>query len=235
MSTGKHRGRGPGQEERSAEQVADYLRRHPDFLMQHPALVAALRFASTTDGKVVSLAEKQAEVLRERNLEIRQRMGEALETARRNELLFENTRRLSLDLMEAESMEDIIAILHNSLRHDFSSDTSSLILFGDPTEETCARVAELEQAQALIPGILRAPQPVCGLLREEELEFLFPANREVGSATAAVLLQGDKALGVLAIGSYDPEYFRSEMGTVFLGYIRDVLCRVLPRFFPANS
>lgn len=217
----------------TAGQVADYLRRHPDFLTQHPDLVAAARFPKRGDGKVVSLAEKQAEVLRERNLAIRQRMGETLEAARRNELLFEHTRRLSLDLVEAESMDDIVAILHNSLRHDFGSDTSSLILFGDPAEESSARVAELEQARKAIPGILKAPQPVCGLLREEELEFLFPANREVGSATAAVLLQGNRLLGVLAIGSYDAEHFRSEMGTIFLSYIRDVLCRVLPRFFPA--
>ena len=216
----------------SPEQIADYLRRHPDFFMQYPELTGALHLASTTDGKVISLAEKQVEVLRERNLQMRQRMGEALETARRNELLFDKTRLLSLDLMEAQSMEDIIAILHDSLRHDFGSDTSSLILFGDPTQDSCARIAEWEQARRIIPGILKSIQPVCGLLREEELEFLFPANREIGSAAAA-LLRGDTTLGVLAIGSCDPEYFRNGMGTVFLGYVTDVLCRVIPRFLPA--
>ena len=42
-------------------------------------------------------------------------------------------------------------------------------------------------------------------------------------------------LGVLAIGSHDPEYYKSSMGTVFLTYVSEVLNRVLPRYYPGNS
>ena len=37
-------------------------------------------------------------------------------------------------------------------------------------------------------------------------------------------------LGVLAIGSPDPQHYKSSLGTLFLGYIAEVLTRVLPRF-----
>jgi len=36
-------------------------------------------------------------------------------------------------------------------------------------------------------------------------------------------------LGVLAIASTDANYFRSSMGTLFLGYIAEVLNRLLPK------
>jgi uncharacterized protein YigA (DUF484 family) len=36
--------------------------------------------------------------------------------------------------------------------------------------------------------------------------------------------------GVLAIGSRDPQHYKSSVGTLFLSYIADVLSRLLPRF-----
>ena len=35
--------------------------------------------------------------------------------------------------------------------------------------------------------------------------------------------------GVLAIGSRDPQHYKSSVGTLFLGYIAEVLGRVVPR------
>ena len=36
--------------------------------------------------------------------------------------------------------------------------------------------------------------------------------------------------GVLAIGSPDPQHYRSSLGTLFLSHVAEVLARVLPRF-----
>ncbi len=220
----------PEEVQLAPEQVADYLRRHPDFFLEHIELLAALRIKSPQDGKVVSLVDKQAQVLRERNLEMRQRMGEALETARANEQLFDKTRRLVLDLIETQTLDDVIVVLRDSMRHDFNADTSSLILFGEMDYDSRARTVPLHEAQENIPGILKTNQPTCGILRDEELEFLFPANREVGSAVAAPLVHVGP-IGVLAIGSYDPEYYRSGMGTIFISYVVEALCRIVPRYF----
>lgn len=213
-----------------AGQVADYLRRHPDFFLEHTELLASLRIKSPRDDKVVPLIDKQAEVLRERNQEMRQRMSEALAAARSNEQLFDKTRRLVLDLIETQTLDDVIVVLRDSLRHDFNADTNSLILFGEVDYDSRARMVPVREAQQNIPGILKTNQPTCGILRDEELEFLFPANHEVGSAVAAPLVHGGP-IGVLAIGSYDPEYYRSGMGTIFISYVVEALCRIVPRYF----
>ncbi|MNT93373.1 hypothetical protein D3C72_2348330 [compost metagenome] len=69
------------------------------------------------------------------------------------------------------------------------------------------------------------------MLREHELNFLFgeSAARQVGSS-AVVALSYQGLHGVLAIGSVDPQHYKSSLGTLFLGYIAEVLARVLPRF-----
>jgi uncharacterized protein len=54
-------------------------------------------------------------------------------------------------------------------------------------------------------------------------------GEQIGS-TAVVALIHQGLHGVLAIGSRDPQYYKSSVGTLFLSYIAEVLARVLPRF-----
>ena len=37
-------------------------------------------------------------------------------------------------------------------------------------------------------------------------------------------------MGVLAVGSFDPNHYRANMGTMFLTYVGDILNVVLPRY-----
>ncbi len=73
----------------------------------------------------------------------------------------------------------------------------------------------LGEARAQIDGLLKSSKAVCGVLRPEEVQFLFPDHaRQVGSAAVVPLTYG-YPLGVLAIASTDAHYFRSSMGTLF--------------------
>ena len=70
---------------------------------------------------------------------------------------------------------------------------------------------------------------ICGALRAHELAFLFGEEHSASVGSAAVVML-DQQLGALAIGSPDPQHYKSSLGTLFLGYIAEVLARVLPRF-----
>ena len=53
---------------------------------------------------------------------------------------------------------------------------------------------------------------VCGVLREEEMTFLFgEKGLQVGSV-AAVPLRYNNLYGILAIGNADPNFYKSSMG-----------------------
>ncbi len=45
-------------------------------------------------------------------------------------------------------------------------------------------------------------------------------------------LGSGEVVGVLAVGSYDPNHYRATTGTMFLTYVSDILNVVLPRFIP---
>jgi uncharacterized protein YigA (DUF484 family) len=212
-----------------AEAVAAWLQQHPDFFAEHDDLLSAMRIPHQR-GDTVSLVERQLKLLRERNIEMRHRLSQLMDVARDNDRLFEKTRRLILDLMDAASLEEIVIAVEDSLRQEFQVPFVSLILFSD-NPMTVGRWVSGADAQKAIGGLISGGKTVCGALREHELEFLFGADqsKEVGS-TAIVALNHQGLHGVLAIGSRDPQHYKSSVGTLFLTYIADVLSRLLPRF-----
>ena len=85
-----------------------------------------------------------------------------------------------------------------------------------------------ESAKTEIGALLKGNKAVCGALRKEELNYLFPDAGEVGSAALMPLGTGPK-LGLIAVGSSDAGRYNSNMGTLFLAHIADVIVRLLPR------
>lgn len=210
-----------------AEAVAAYLRAHPEFFVDHDELLTELRLPHQP-GAAVSLVERQVKLLRERNIEMRHRLSQLMDVARDNDRLFDKTRRLVLDLLDAGSLEEVVSAVEDSLRHEFQVPYVSLILFSDAALPVgrCVSPAEVQQR---IGSLLAGGKTLCGALRPHELAFLFGEEDSASVGSAAVVIL-DQQLGALAIGSPDPQHYKSSLGTLFLSYIAEVLTRVLPRF-----
>lgn len=211
-----------------AEAVAAYLRAHPTFFAEHDELLLELQIPHQR-GDSVSLVERQLKLLRDRNIEMRHRLSHLMDVARDNDRLFEKTRRLILDLLDADSLETVVMAVEDRLRQDFQVPFVSLILFGENAAPV-GRWVPASEAQQAIGGLLCGGKTVSGNLRDHELDFLFgeAQRKEVGSSAVAAL-ENQGLHGVLAIGSHDPHHYKSTVGTLFLGYIAEVLGRVVPR------
>ncbi|MBB2494048.1 DUF484 family protein [Aquipseudomonas ullengensis] len=212
-----------------SESVAAYLRQHPEFFVDHDELIPELRIPHLP-GEAVSLVERQVKLLRERNIDMRHRLSLLMDVARDNDRLFDKTRRLILDLLDASSLEEVVGAVEDSLRHEFQVPFVSLILFSEAPLGVGRAVTSAEAHQA-IGNLLSGGKSTCGVLRPNELLFLFgeAEHEQVGSA-AVVSLTHQGLHGVLAIGSPDPQHYKSSLGTLFLSYVAEVLARVLPRF-----
>lgn len=211
-------------------QILTYLKENPGFFEDHPELLETIRLPHES-GDAVSLVERQVSVLRERNLEMRARLSNMLESARANDKLFEKTKRLVLRLLEAQDLQHVVETLYDSLGTDYQIQNYSLLLLGEKHELPAseAKVVGLDQAQNQIGTLLRTNRAICGVLRQEELVFLFGENAFQVGSVAAVPLSHGTTFGILAIGNSDPQYYRSSMGTLFLTYISEVLNRILPK------
>ncbi|MDD0976668.1 DUF484 family protein [Pseudomonas fontis] len=212
-----------------AEAVAAYLRAHPRFFSEHDELLLEMHIPHQR-GDSVSLVERQLKLLRERNIEMRHRLSHLMDVARDNDRLFEKTRRLILDLLDADSLEAVVMAVEDSLRQEFQVPFVSLILFSENATPV-GRWVNTAEAQQTIGALLGGGKTVSGSLREHELAFLFGEEQRKEVASSAVAPLDYLGLhGVLAIGSRDPQHYKSSVGTLFLSYIAEVLGRVIPRF-----
>ena len=211
------------------EQVAAYLQANPEFFVERDELLGEMRIPHQP-GDAVSLVERQVRLLRARNIEMRHRLSQLMDVARDNDRLFDKTRRLVLDLLDAASLEEVVSAVEDSLRNEFQVPFVSLILFSEAPMPVGRWVSSAEAHQA-IGGLLAGGKTLCGVLRSHELAFLFGESERDSVGSAAVVALSFQGLhGVLAIGSPDPQHYKSSLGTLFLSYIAEVLARVLPRF-----
>ncbi len=208
-----------------AQIVAKYLSDNPEFFNGREDLLTEIRVPHS-HGHSVSLVEKQLDILRERNSELRNRLGELIDNARSNDRLFSHTRRLVLALLDCQNLSQAVDTIYASFANDFNIQFTQIILFGE-TGISKARNVDLDRAQFELGKYLKARQTVGGGLAKDEINFLFGGNApKVGSAALAVLSYGD-LFGVIAIGNEDPHYYQSSMGTMFLSYIAEVFSRIL--------
>ena len=213
----------------SEDDVARYLRNHPGFFLKHEDLLADITL-SHDSGKAVSLLERQVSILRDRNVEMRNRLNGLLENAQHNDILFEKTKALILSILEARRADELADIFCRTLTENFDVDAASLIVFGNPgVSNTRLRVTSSEEAGKYIGSILKNNKAICGVLRDTENQFLFADQAATVGSAAVVPLHNNRPLGIIAIGSKDPQHFQSSMGTLFLGYIAEVINRSLPR------
>jgi len=214
----------------TAAQVAEYLEQHPDFFLKHEQLLGDI-FLPHASGSAVSLFERQVKILRERTIDSRKRLAEMLEQGQRNDILFNKTRNLILNVLESTSLTDLSWRIKTFCEKEFQVDIACFSVFSSPDKEmTGSRIVTLHDVETSMPSLLKSSEPISGSFREEELRFLFG---ETGNLTSAIVLPiriNERTAAMLALGSEDPHYFKAGMDTLFLRFIGDVIIRLLPRF-----
>lgn len=212
------------------QEVADYLDKHPDFFIGKDDLLLKLTLPHQR-GEAISLVERQIALFRESNLDYRRRLNYLSDTAKDNEQLFGRMRKLVLMLLESRDLEQLLEAISDSLNHEFKIERHSLILFGEKPLSLPVRIEHVDVATEILGNILEKGKPVCGQFDDDELNFLFPGQEdEIGSVAIIPLnysLNDPQQLGVLALASKNPEHFQEGVGSLFTGYIGDVVSRML--------
>ncbi|NRA42067.1 MAG: DUF484 family protein [Pseudomonadales bacterium] len=219
------------QQQITAEQVSDYLLENPSFFLNRPHLLADIALPHDS-GNAVSLLERQVSILRERNIETRKRLSEMLEQGQRNDGLFEQTQRLTLQLLETNNINRLMAQLHSFCIDQFQVDAVCLTLVAnDLTHKVnqCQVLAENEIKQVL-PGLLQQTKGMSGSFRQEELALLFAGNTDIASAIVMPIVSQKQAIGFLSLGSDDAAYFSHAMDSLFLSFIVNILAVQIPKY-----
>jgi uncharacterized protein YigA (DUF484 family) len=214
----------------SAEDIAAYLKRNPEFFNDHPELLEDISVPHSIGG-AVSLVEKQVAVLREQNEQTRQRMHELIEIARDNEELAKRMHNLALGLMDAIDPKEIFTLLYKDLAKNFRADGVTVKLFAGPAFiDTYAGpefVSRESKEQKAFNKIIEKRKPISGQLKSKQRKFLFGDEGDKISSAVIVPLHGADWGGVLVIGANDPDRFHKSIGVELLANLGEILSFII--------
>lgn len=220
--------------------VASFLAGNRDFFNRRPELLPDLAMP-TQSGTVVSLADRQAAILRDRNKQMHQRFSELIAVAEENDRTFAGMRALVLALMDAKDRDELSRVLAQHFVAGFGADDVVCYVASEGLQQTDApakdaaklRLVDQEKIDGPLRRAFEATTPVCDAYRPSDYAAIFPAAELDGPGSIAIVpLRGEPSLrGVLAVGAKDPKRFAPEMGSVFLSFAGEALARTLLRIF----
>ena len=213
----------------SPEAVLDFLKSHPEFFEEQAEFFHQVEIAHPYSGRTISLAERQMITLREKNRLLEHRLGELLGVGESNDALGARMHQLTVALVGAGRLDQIVGTVLKSWAEDFSVPQARLRLWGEGAanlgHDACTPVSA-----ELIKEVASMHHPVTGSVRTGEVVAWFGGDSEALASMALVPLRFEgQTLGLLAMASDDAERFVAGMGTAYIERLGDVIAAALAR------
>ena len=145
----------------SDDDIAEYLRRHPDFFDRHAGLLMDLKVAHEPGGAAISLVERQVTVLRQRSKELELQLKDLVAVARLNDALVGKIHELSMQLMTAKGFAARVEMLETCLREEFRAERAVVVLFSIPDDGTPAGKGFLKIVERSDAALKPFSRPSC--------------------------------------------------------------------------
>jgi len=211
----------------SAEDIALFLKEHPEFFQDHADIFSNLRVPHPDQARAISLGERQIMTLRARTKELEWKLAGMVNNASGNEKIGKSVHAWCCRMLAEPDAAQVPAHIVRSLGDLFDLPTLALRLWNLPA------MADSEFAQDVTDSIRKyargLTQPYCGPLADQEAAGwlgLEPASLAIVALRPAA---ADEPFGLLVLGSTDADRFTQDMGTAFLASIGDLASASLSR------
>ena len=212
---------GPDDEAR----LIQYLQENPEVLMKYPDIFSSLAIPHGTGG-ATSLVERQLKMLRDENQTLKAKIDELVGIARENEELNQRFHRLALELLNADQLHDVLAMVQDQVQTFFYTDFVCFRFL--PEVGADGKILDglyLDAHSGIVNSVMpwiEARKPVCGRQDEKINRELFGADMRIGSS-ALIPLYHTRNLGLLCLGSVSADRFGLSMGTIFLQQLGELV------------
>lgn len=208
-----------------ASDVERFLKANPQFFDEHPQLLEAIYVPHPHGGRAIPLAERQLLGLREKLRLVEAKLGELVRFGEDNDAIGEKVHRLSLALLGAKDFASTAHALYFHLREDFAVPHVALRIWGRSLLDGTLEGSPVDAALRDQAETMGAPR--CGPAAGNPFLPLFREAQEHIRSVALVPLGQTRVVGLLALGSEDPQRFFEDMGTLYLRRIGELTAGAL--------
>lgn len=215
--------------EEVVEQVRTYLLAHPQFLWDQEDLLQTLTLPHVGRGSATSLLERQAQVLREENSRLQQRIHALLGAAQQNAAFGRHLSDLATELLQTPDCQTTIETVITRLREGFQVEALALITHAPIPELPEFMILEEPDFRAVLDN-LPLLNAATGLSLSPELRHtLFAATGASLSSFALIPIAGKHLQGGIVLGSQDPQRYALDAGADLLNQIARLVTAALDR------
>lgn len=218
----------------SSEEVAQYLLKHPQFFEEYAAMLTDILVPHPHGGRAIPISERQIVALRDKNHILQDKLAELVKCGEENGAINEKIHRLAVALLTFTRLSDLLHGLNVNLRESFSIPHAALRLWNINGEDPA--LPELAQTSTDIHVVAESLlHPYCGLHVLDEIRSWFGDDAARLRSFAMVPLRTEQIIGLLVMGSEDPQRFYPEMGTIYLTQLGELVSAALERYRQAGE
>lgn len=202
------------------EDIALFLRQHPDFFIQNADIFAEFKLPHPHSGKAISLGERQILTLRERLKQTENTLAGLIHNAKSNDAISLRLYQWVEHLVALPDSDTLADAIRATLIEDFGLQDATVRWWGaTPPEDATLLDSLANQAAPAVGSSL--DHPAVALLAQP------PASVAIIVLRHDVI--GDQPAGVLVLGADSADRFTPDMGTHFLATIGALASATLGR------
>ncbi|MFC7048239.1 DUF484 family protein [Emcibacter nanhaiensis] len=223
----------------TVEQIRDWLKRHPDFLVDNPDLLTLLTppFRPSSGDRVVDFQQVMLEKLQQEIGELKNFHSSLIDASRNNMSTQQQVHEAALALMQAGGLDQLSHILVSDWPQMLSVDVIA-VCFEEGHKQSLPPLPEVRPLKKGQVDDLLGREDACLLRGDVEvLEEIFGPATELIKAEALIRIPATEFYpeGLLAFGSRDPDMFTPGQGTELLRFLEAAFGLYLQRWMKRTS
>lgn len=209
------------------EEVAAYLKDHPDFFERYADLLAEIYIPHPHGGRAIPISERQILTLREKNKQLEGKLREVIQFGEENDAISEKVHRISVALLGARDIRAVLNAVYLNLREDFAVPHVVLRAWRGESRLDLPEFAPLSEASRQFAAGL--PGPYCCTHPMVDTAGLFSEASAHLRSFSYIPLRDGETFGLLALASEDAQRFYPEMGTLYLKRLGELVGAAIAR------
>lgn len=206
----------------TAEEIASFLKNHPEFFEDYADVLADIYIPHPHGGRAISLTERQILTLREKKRLLESKLRELIGFGEENDAIGEKLHRFALTLFAPRSLDALTRSIRENLLEIFAIPHAALRIWsGQPDQPGLVEFSEVPLELCSFTDALANPK--CGLEAPHGIPGWFGEDGPKLRSFALVPLRAEESFGLLALASEDEQRFYPDMGTLYLKRLGDLV------------
>jgi len=210
-----------------SEEVAEFLKEHPEFFEHYAGLLAEIYIPHPQGGRAIPISERQILTLREKNRQLEGKLREVIQYGEENDAISEKVHRISLALLAASELLAVLNAVYLNLREDFAVPHVALRLWRGAGRADLPELRPVSEGSREFAAGLASPY-CTGHAMADTGAWFGDAGAHLRSYSYLPLRDGE-TFGLLALASEDPQRFYPEMGTLYLKRLGELVSAAVAR------